>query len=99
MKGFGSEGSVLNLMLTAFIIWHVFVKPKLMKKQGKDRRKIGNPNDKPGNAVECKEHAKTLSRLETQFANFKEWLERVEKNNRKDHKYIFDKIDRIRNNR
>lgn len=99
MKGFGSEGFIINLMLTSFIIYTLYVKPKLMRRQGKERRKPGNPNDKPGGAEICKEHMKSLSRLETQFENFKEWLNKVEENNRKDHLEINKKIDKIVNQR
>ncbi|MEE9510433.1 MAG: hypothetical protein V3V81_08065 [Candidatus Bathyarchaeia archaeon] len=99
MKGFGSEGSVLNLMLTAFIIWHVFLKPKLMKKQGKDRRKVGNPHDKPGDGIACKENRDKLVKLEEKVGNVVDDIKEMKKDNRDDHRLIFSKIDKIRNNK
>lgn len=95
MKGFGSEGSVLNLILSAFILWHVFIKPKMMKKQGKDRRKASNPNSKPGNATACKENREAIVKLETSVKNVEEDIKEIKKNNREDHEKIFDKIDNV----
>lgn len=99
LKGFGSEGSVLSVLLSVFIIWHIYIKPRLMKNPSKDRRKPLNPNDKPGKATECLKHMKKLTELETKIDNFTGWLEKIETNNRQDHQNINDKIDRLRNQR
>lgn len=95
MKGFGSEGSVINFILSFFILWHLFIKPKLMKKQGKDRRKPINPNSKPGNSVVCKENRDKIIALETSVENIEDDIKEIKENNREDHEKIFDKIDKI----
>ena len=95
MKGFGTEGFVINLLLSAFIIWHVFVKPKIMKNPGKDRRKPGNPNGKPGNAQTCKDNRDKIIALETSVENIEDDIKEMKTNNREDHEKIFDKIDKI----
>ena len=70
IKGIGSEGAIVNLVISAFIIYQVYLKPRLMKKQGKDRRKNNtNPHPAPGNGVECKEHTKALTRYGEQIKN------------------------------
>jgi len=101
LKGFGSEGSVISIMLSVFIIWHIYIRPRLMKNPSRDRRKAipGNPNDKPGKATECLKHMKKLTELNTEIINIKEDIGEIKENNRKDHKDIFDKIDKIRNKR
>ncbi len=96
MKGFGSEGSVLNLLLSAFILWHVFIKPKMMKKQGKDRRKVSNPSVKPGDSIVCKENRDKIIALETSVKDIKNDIVEIKDNNREDHEKIFDKIDKIK---
>lgn len=93
MKGFGSEGAVVNIIfnivLSAFIAWHYYFKPKKMKKQGVDRRKPDNPG-KP-----CVEHGNKLTELNTEINNIKEDITEIKKNNREDHEKIFDKIDKV----
>lgn len=103
MKGFGSEGAIINiifnLFLSAFIAWHYYFKPRKMKKQGNDRRKPDNPGVKPGFGEACKEHAESLVEIGTKVENIEKNIDKMEKNNRQDHKDIFDKIDLVRNNR
>jgi len=65
LKGIGSEGAIINLIISAFIIYQVYLKPKLMRKQGKDRRT--KPNPAPGNAPVCKENRDLLIKLETKM--------------------------------
>ena len=65
IKGIGSEGAIINLVISAFIIYQVYLKPKLMRKQGKDRR--NNPHSAPGNAPVCKENRDMLIKLETKM--------------------------------
>jgi len=97
LKGIGSEGAIVNLIISAFIIYQVYLKPKLMRKQGKDRR--NNPHPAPGNAQECKDHAKGLTRCEEGIKNIKEKVKEYDGKNREDHKTIFRKLDSLKNNK
>ena len=63
----------------------------------------GNPNGKPGKAHVCIENGKLLTELqsksesqEKQIGENKEAIETVRKENRDDHKTMFDKIDRLK---
>lgn len=99
MKGFGSEGAVVNLLfnafLAAFIAYHFYFKPRKMRKQGNDRRKPGNPNSKPGNADVCKKNKEKITRLDERVKNIEGDIKEIKENNREDHEKIFDKIDKI----
>ena len=98
LKGIGSEGAIVNLVISAFIIYQVYLKPKLMRKQSKDRRKNdANPHPAPGNATECKEHAKGLTRCEEGIKNIKEKVKEYDGKNSEAHKTIFRKLDSLKN--
>ena len=97
IKGIGSEGAIVNLIISAFLIWHLYIRPKLMRKQGRDRRT--NPSLAPGNAEECKQHSKDLAKAETNIKNIKDQMKESDKKNREDHQLIFSKIDKLRNAR
>ena len=97
LKGIGSEGAIVNLIISVIIIYHLYIKPKIMRKQGKDRRVNLNPSPAPGNAVECKQHSKDLTKAEINIKNLKENFEKFEEKNREDHRLMFDKIDRLKN--
>ena len=95
IKGIGSEGAIINLVISAFIIYQVYLKPKLMRKQGKERR--NNPHPAPGNAEQCKKHIKGLAEVKTEIQNLKDQSKTCDEKNREDHRLIFDKIDRLKN--
>lgn len=100
LKGIGSEGAILNLLISAFIIYHIYIKPKMMKKNGKDRRKpMTNPHPAPGNATECKDNFKAITEAGTEIKNIKEKIKEEGKKNREDHQLIFKKIDQVKNSR
>ncbi len=90
---------VFNVFLASFIAYNYYFKPKKMKKQGIDRRKPDNPGVKPGDSEECKQHAEDLVELGTKVENIEKSVDKMEKNNRQDHKDIFNKIDEVRNRR
>lgn len=99
LRGIGSEGAVLNLIISVIIIYHLYIKPKIMRKKGKDRRVNLNPNPAPGNAAECKEHSKDLTKAETNIKNLKENFEKFEGKNREDHQLMFNKLDKLKNDK
>jgi len=79
LKGLGTEGAIINLVLSGFIVWHIYVKPKIMSKPGKDRRR-NNPNANPGNAPVCKENRDKLIKLETKMEAVEKALNRGKSN-------------------
>lgn len=95
----GSISLIFNLFLAAFIAYHYYFKPKKMKKQGVDRRVANNPGVKPGFGDSCKKHGEALVRLDERVGNIEGDIKEMKINNRQDHKEIFDKIDKVRNNR
>ena len=100
VEGFGSEGSIINFIINLvciFLILYFFkIRPAVLAKQRKDRRKPGNPgNSKPGSAQECKDHMKDLTELKTEVNNIKDDIKEMKKNNREDHKEIFKEINKL----
>lgn len=98
IKGIGSEGAILNLIISVIIVYHLYIRPKLMKKSGKDRRKP-NPHPAPGNATECKDNFKAITEAGTEIKNIKDQMKESNEKNREDHQLIFQKIDKVRNDR
>jgi len=77
IKGIGSEGAIINLVISAFIIYQVYLKPKLMRKGNRDRRKVdNNPHSAPGNAPVCKENRDLLIELKTKMETVEKKLNR-----------------------
>jgi preprotein translocase subunit YajC len=105
LEGFGSEGSVVNFIINLFciglILYFFKIRPAMMARQGKDRRmKLpGNPGVKPGDATECKLNRDAIVKLKEKVGNVEGDIKEIKENNRKDHEKIFDKIEKIRNNR
>lgn len=103
LKGFGSEGFVINILLyIALVVLLIVLKVIPVSKKDRKRRKDQtvrlNPGPQPGNAVECKNHALKLEKLETKYdlktGQICKNLDEVKKLNREDHGKIFDKLDK-----
>lgn len=93
-------GTLINSLLVALIIFYVYFYPKIRRARGHDRRNntiIKNPAVKPGDAQSCKDNRDKIIKLEESVENVKKDVEKVEKNNRIDHRLIFEKIDKLRN--
>jgi len=103
LQGFGSEGAVLNFLINlvaiGLILYFFKIKPMLMAREGKDRRKRegNNPSPAPGNAEICKRHIKGLAEVKTEIKNIKEQSKICDEKNREDHQLMFDKIDKLKN--
>jgi hypothetical protein len=95
LKGFGSEGSLISILLSAFIIWHLYIRPRLMKTPGKDRRKPGNPNDKPGNAEVCKDHMRELAEIKMDLKNLRDGFNEHKKNDSASFIEVFRQLGKI----
>ncbi len=72
LEGFGSEGSLVALLMIGGLIFKQYVVPWLKLKQGKvpNRRTSdnpGNPNGRPGAAKECRAHEVELAKIRTEL--------------------------------
>ena len=96
-------GTLINSILVAIIIFYVYFYPKIKSAKGHDRRKEAvlpkNPGVKPGDGTACKENRDKLVKLEEKVGNVEKNIREIKRNNRDDHKSMFDKIEKIKNNR
>ena len=108
IKGFGSELSLLLLMILIFdkIIIPLYINWKkdrrlTLRTQKLQVNPVGNRQGtvKPGHSETCIKHGKKLTELATEINNIKDDITEIKKNNREDHDKIFDKIDKLRNKR
>ena len=76
LNGWGTEGSLISILISVFLIYQLYIKPRLMRKPGKDRRK-GNPHPPPGQAPECIEHVRKLAKIETKIEDIKEDIREI----------------------
>ena len=72
LDGFGTEGSLVAILMAGGIIFKQYVIPWVQMKRGKvPKRRAsdnpGNPNGKPGRAQACIDHTTALERLGTRL--------------------------------
>ncbi len=108
IKGFGSELSLLLLVILIFdkIIIPLYINWKKDKRFTLRTQKlqvspvVNNPGTvKPGDGTACKENRDKLVKLEEKVGNVEKNIKEIKRNNRDDHKSMFEKIDKIKNNR
>lgn len=110
IKGFGSDTFWLSLILLVILIFDKIIIPLYInwKKDKKFTLKsqkvqlnaiVNNPSVKPGDGIACKENRDKLVKLEEKVGNVEKNIREMKRNNRDDHKSMFDKIEKIRNNR
>ena len=108
IKGFGSELSLILLIILVFdkVIIPLYINWKKDKRLTLRTQRVqlspvaNNPQTvKPGNSETCKENRDKIIGLETSVENIEEDIKEMKRNNRDDHKSMFEKIEKIRNNR
>jgi len=94
-------GTLINSILVAIIIFYVYFYPKIKAAKGHDRRKTLalNPGVRPGDAQTCKDNRDDIVKLKEKVGNVEKNIREMKRNNRDDHKSMFEKIEKIRNNR
>ena len=111
MLGIKDLGSPLALFLLVILIFDKILIPLYINWK-KDKRLTlrtqrlqvapvaNNPHTvKPGDGTTCKKNSESIAKLETSVENIEEDIKEMKKNNREDHEKIFEKIDKIKNNR
>ena len=110
IKGFGSA-TWLSLFLLVILIFDKILIPLYINWK-KDKRLTlrtqrlqvapvaNNPHTvKPGDGTACKENRDKIVKLEEKVGNVEKNIREMKRDNRDDHKSLFDKIDKIKNNR
>ena len=111
MKGLGSllPWALLAIMLFDKVIIPLYINWKKDKRFTLKTQKLQvspvannpghSPGVKPGDGTTCKKNSENIAKLETSVGNIEDDIKEVKKNNRDDHKDMFNKIDKLRNNR